>query len=401
MQHSYIIGAKGVSFYGGYESFVQKLLEYQKDNKDICYHVACKANGEGSMDVSRLEGASEIVGGRFVYCNADCFLVRVPEWMRSAQAIAYDVSALKECCRHIEENKIEHSVVYILACRIGPFLHKYVKKIHQLGGKVYLNPDGHEWKRAKWPAPARKYWKESERMMVKEADLIICDSINIENYIQSEYKRYQPNTIYIAYGAETKESSLKDDDPQYVSWLKMHNVSSDYYTMIGRCVPENNFETIIREFMMSNTTKDLVIITTNNQKFLDEMDRKLHYRKDRRIKFVGTVYDQELLTKIREKAYGYIHGHSVGGTNPSLLEALGSTKLNLLYAVGFNKEVAQNAALYWTKEDRNLADLIDEVDQMTVDRINEYGQKAKERISKAYSWENIVKRYEEVFFASL
>ena len=393
MQHVYIVGAKGVSFYGGYESFVQKLLEYHKDKKEIQYHVACKANGEGSMDVSRLEGASEIRGQRFTYCNADCFLVQVPEWLRSAQAIVYDVDALKKCCRHIEENRIEHAIVYILACRIGPFVHKYVDKIHGLGGKVYLNPDGHEWKRAKWSAPIRKYWKESERLMVKHADLVICDSTAIEKYIQREYKQYRPNTTYIAYGAETKKSTLADEDQKYVSWLHKHEIRSGFYTMIGRCVPENNFETIICEFMKSRTTKDLVIITTNNPGLLDELENKLHYRKDKRIKFVGTVYDQELLTKIRENAYGYFHGHSVGGTNPSLLEALGSTKLNLLYEVEFNKEVAEDAALYWNLDEGNLAALIDQADQMTPAELEALGNKAKERIRSAYSWESISDKY--------
>lgn len=331
MQHVYIIGAKGISFYGGYESFLQKLIEYHKDNKEIKYHIACKANGEGCMDVSKVEGASEVVNGRFEYYNADCFLVKVAEWMKSAQAIGYDVASLKECCRHIKENKIDKPIVYILACRIGPFMNKYVKKIHTLGGRVFLNPDGHEWKRAKWSGPVRKYWKESERLMVKYSDLIICDSINIEKYIQEEYKAYKPRTTYIAYGAETKESSLTDDDAKYTDWIVEHGLQNGYYTMVGRFVPENNFETVIREFMKSNSKRDLAIITTDNQKLLDELEDKLHYRTDSRIKFVGTVYDQELLMKIRENAHGYFHGHSVGGTNPSLLEALGSTKLNLLY----------------------------------------------------------------------
>ena len=78
--------------------------------------------------------------------------------------LAYDIKALEECCRHIEENGIKNAIIYILACRVGPFLPKYVKRTHGLGAKIYLNPDGHEWKRTKWPAPVRRYWKESERL---------------------------------------------------------------------------------------------------------------------------------------------------------------------------------------------------------------------------------------------
>jgi len=101
--------------------------------------------------------------------------------------------------------------------------------------------------------------------------------------------------------------------------------------------------------------------------------------------------------KIRENAYAYFHGHEVGGTNPSLLEALGSTDLNLLLDVGFNKEVAEDAALYWEKEKGNMAFLIDNADVMPVEHIKEYRDKAKERIESAYSWKHITESYYKIF----
>ena len=239
--------------------------------------------------------------------------------------------------------------MYILACRIGPFARYFRNKIHKLGGKMYVNPDGHEWMRAKWSLPVRKYWKISERMMVKQADLLICDSKNIEKYIRKTYRKYRPKTTFIAYGADIKESSLSNDDKKVVNWFNEKNVKpKEYYLVVGRFVPENNYETMIREFMKSKTKKDFVLITNiKNNKFFDELKKSTGFDKDKRIKFVGTVYDQQLLKKIREQAYGYFHGHEVGGTNPSLLEALASTDLNLLLDVGFNREVAEDAALYW------------------------------------------------------
>jgi rhamnosyltransferase len=154
---------------------------------------------------------------------------------------------------------------------------------------------------------------------------------------------------------------------------------------------------MFREFIKSKPTHDFVIITNTNKKFLDELEQKLHYKSDSRIKFVGTVYEEKLLKKIRENAYTYFHGHEVGGTNPSLLEALGSTDLNLLLGVGFNREVAEDSALYWSKEPGNLAELIEKADDMSADDIANYSKKAKQRIADAYNWHYIVDKYEKVF----
>ena len=398
----FIIGAKSIGQYGGYETFVMKLLEYNQSNKQIQFHVACKSNGDGHMDINRLQGAERISEDEFKYCNARIFMLHVPEKLGAAQAIYYDIAALKECCRYIKRNQIENAVVYVLTCRIGPFVQKYMRKLRSLGARLYLNPDGHEWKRAKWSAPVRKYWKESERLMVKAADLVICDSIHIEKYIQKEYAKYQPKTTYIAYGADITPSNLTDDDPRYIKWLEKHNLKDKhFYISVGRFVPENNFETMIREFMRSKTAKDFVIITTENKILLEKLERELHFSKDKRIKFVGTVYDQELLKKIRENAFGYFHGHTVGGTNPSLLEALGSTRLNLLYKIGFNEEVAMDAALYWTLEEGNLSRLIDANDNLQIRDIEVLGNKAKQRIAECYSWKFIADRYSTVFCIDL
>ena len=149
--------------------------------------------------------------------------------------------------------------------------------------------------------------------------------------------------------------------------------------------------------MKSDTEKDFVLITNVSKKFLNELEEKTGFREDGRIKFVGTVYNQELLMKIRENAYGYFHGHEVGGTNPSLLEALGCTDLNLLLGVGFNREVAEDAALYWNKDSGNLARLIHEADALSQEEISALGEKAKKRIADAYSWQYITSEYEKLF----
>ncbi len=403
VQHVFLVGAKSLGAYGGYETFINKLTEYHQYDKRLQYHVACKGNGEGCMDETKLYGVTRISDSEFCYHNAHCFKISIPEKLGPAQAIYYDLMALKKCCEIIRRDNIQNPIVYIMACRIGPFMKAYYREIHKLGGKVYLNPDGHEWMRAKWSAPIRKYWKVSEQMMVKHSDLVICDSINIEKYIHKCYDGKgtgggNPNTTFIAYGAETRKSQLEDNDEKFVNWLREKGLeANEYYLVVGRFVPENNYETMIREFMASHSKKNFAIITNVNDKFLAQLEEKLHFMADSRIKFVGTVYDQELLMKIRENAYGYFHGHEVGGTNPSLLEALGSTKMNLLLGVGFNREVAQDAAVYWEKESGSLAALIDGADRFASDIIEEMGRKAKARIREAYSWNFICDRYAQEF----
>lgn len=402
IQHVYLVGAKSLASYGGYETFVYKLTEHHQNNEKIKYHVACKANGPGCMDETKFKGVTRINDHEFELHNAHCFKIDIPQ-IGSAQAIYYDAAALNFCCEHIRKNHIPHPIVYIMACRIGPLMVHFYREIHKLGGKVFLNPDGHEWMRAKWPAPIRKYWKVSEQMMVKYCDLAICDSVNIEKYIHKCYDgkgigRRDPKTTFIAYGADLEPSKLSDDDEKLVNWYQEKGLKEkEYYLVVGRFVPENSFEVMIREFMKSNSKKNFAIITNVNDGFLEELERKLHFKKDKRIKFVGTVYDQELLKKIRENAYAYFHGHTVGGTNPSLIEALGSTDLNLLIDVGFNKEVAEDCALYWSREKGNLSRLIDTADRMSTDEIAEMGRRAKERVSKEYTWDKICGQYAGVF----
>lgn len=403
VQHVFLVGAKSIGVYGGYETFVNKLTEYHQKDARIKYHVACKANGDGCMPPRETKGAVILNDNEFIYHNAHCFRVKIPEKFGPAQAIYYDCVSLKKSIRMIKEQQIAHPIVYIMACRIGPFMKQFYKEIHKLGGKVYLNPDGHEWMRAKWSKPVRGYWKFSEKRMVKYCDLAICDSVNIEKYIHKLYdgkgiKGRNPKTTFIAYGAETRRSNLPDGDEKLACWYESKGLKPhEYYLVVGRFVPENNYETMIREYMRSNSEKDFAIITNINDKFLEELEKKLHFRADKRIKFVGTVYDQELLMKIRENAYGYFHGHEVGGTNPSLLEALGSTDLNLLLDVGFNREVAEDAALYWSKEEGDLAGLIDEADGMKEAERKSLGSRAKKRVAEEYTWEKISAKYARAF----
>ncbi|MFT5871501.1 MAG: rhamnosyltransferase [Clostridium sp.] len=382
MKNVFIIGSKGIpSNYGGFETFVEKLTLYKK-SKDIMYHVSC-------LNVS---------DEQFYYNKARCFNVKVND-IGSAKAVLYDLQALSKSIKYIEEHNLANSIILILACRIGPFISFYKKKLKDLGIRLYINPDGHEWKRSKWSMPIRAYWKFSEKLMVKHSDLLICDSRGIEEYIQTDYQMYNPNTTFVAYGAEIERSKLTGNDTVITNFFNKFSVrKKEYYLIVGRFVPENNYETMIREFMNSDVDKDLVIITNiEKNKFYERLLKVTNYISDKRIKFVGTVYDNELLKKIREEAFAYIHGHSVGGTNPSLLEALSSTDINLLLDVNFNREVGKDGALYFNKQDGDLASLISKAEKLKEDEIKTISKTATNIIADFYSWDKIVNDYEELF----
>lgn len=391
MKHIYIIGSKGIpARYGGYETFVDKLTAGQQ-SAEIKYHVASR------RDNSELSETNDV----FDYNNAEVFSIDVPN-IGPAQAILYDIKSLQWAIQNAKKIGAEAPIFYILAARIGPFMGHFVKQIHALGGSYFINPDGHEWKRAKWPLPVRKYWKVSERGMIKHADLVIADNRKIEEYILDEYAAFQPQTTFIAYGTDIIPTTLKKSDESVRTWYDKHGVlENEYYLIVGRFVPENNYETMIREFMISDSNKDLVIVTNvEKNKFYQSLLQKTGFDQDKRIKFVGTVYDQPLLRYIRENAYAYLHGHEVGGTNPSLLEALSSTQLNLLVDVGFNRDVGRKSAIYWSKKPGDLASVIDKSDQYSSDELINNQIIAQQIIEENYTWEKIIDDYETEFRTS-
>lgn len=378
--HVFIVASKGIpAKYGGFETFVENLTK-GKMNDSIKYHVSCMNNDEK----------------HFEYNGADCFNVRVPA-PGAAGRILHVGLVLKQVEKWIRENNAENVIVYILGCRIGPLLIPHSRKLHSLGARIFCNPDGLEWKRDKWNKAEKMFLRYCEKCLVTCSDTVICDSKNIEKYILETYPCMKGKTTYIAYGAEVYDSSCSERE--FDEWCKEHDVKSmQYYLIVGRFVPENNYETMLREYTRCKSKKDLVIVTNfTHGKFSEELIKHTNFADDSRIKFVGTVYDQTLLRNIRQFAYGYIHGHEVGGTNPSLLEALGCTKVNLLLDVGFNREVADDAALYWNKQCGDLAKLITKCDDLAIDDIERYGDKSKAIIKNSFSWKKICSYYERMF----
>ena len=382
MKDIFIIGSRGLpAQYGGFETFVEKLVSH-KVSPAIRYHVACLSD--------------ESTGKHFDYKGADCFTVNPPK-LGPARVIAYDMMAINYSLKLIKKEGIQSPIFYILGNTIGAFIVHFAKKIQSIGGILLVNPDGLEWKRAKWSKPVQSYLKYSEKEMTKYANLIISDNRGIETYIRNTYP--WSRTTFIAYGTDLSKTTLTAEDSSVRDWYqKWQTQEKEYYLILGRFVPENNYETAIREFMKSSTERDLVIICNHEgNAYFDELRQITGFDKDKRVKFVGTVYDQDLLKYIRNQAFAYIHGHEVGGTNPGLLEALAQTDLNLIYNVDFNHQVAQETALYWNKEDGNLSQLIDSVDGQV--SFEDLGNAAKANMKENYTWEKIVGEYEELFLS--
>ena len=229
MRHVFLIGSNGIpASYGGFETFVEQLTAHRKD-QEIFYHVSCLSEKKGE----------------FEYNHARCFQIKVPK-LGPAKVIYYDTASLGECCRYIKHHKLADAVVYMLGCGVGPVFGHYKRKLHRLGAKLMINPDGLEWKRDKWSPLVRRYLKWSEKRMVKHSDLVICDSRKIEEYIKTEYSAYEPNTTFIAYGADLSKSTLTAEAPEAQKWFAEKKVMpNEYYLAVGRFVPENNFQTKI------------------------------------------------------------------------------------------------------------------------------------------------------------
>ena len=299
MKNIIIIGARGYEKeYGGWETFVTNLINNYND-KNTKFYVPELNHNKKNSNIEVRNGVT-------------CPQIYVPK-QGSMTMMTFAFKATLYFMKYIKKEKLENVVMYTLGYRVGPLFTLIHKKLTKMGVKIVINPDGIEWKRAKWNILIKEYLKISEKTMIKASDYVVCDSKNIESYIKSKYNK---PTTFIAYGSYLKD--IKDIDKKTKLFMEKYDIKKrEYYLIVGRFVPENNYELIIKEFMKSSTKKDLVIISNvEKNKFYEKLKLKTNFDKDPRIKFVGPVYDQDILTRIRKNAKAYIHGHSAGGTNP-------------------------------------------------------------------------------------
>jgi glycosyltransferase involved in cell wall biosynthesis len=252
-------------------------------------------------------------------------------------------------------------------------------------GKVLItNTDGIESRRTKWSAAHKIFLKLSEWIVIRKSDYIIADSESIKKYLTDSYGKYDDKIKVIEYG-----SHINDVPDQSV--LKKFNLqNSDYYLVVCRLEPENNVSMIIEGYRSSLTVKPLVIVgNLTDNKYVNNLFSKYN---SENVRFVGAIFDRKELNSLRYYCKAYIHGHSVGGTNPSLLEAMGSRNIVLCHDNQFNREVTGNAQSYFANS-QECAAMIRRIDEMSEEELYVFRERAVERIRNYYNWEAILKKY--------
>lgn len=249
------------------------------------------------------------------------------------------------------------------------------------------NMDGLEYKRTKFNRWVQKFVFWEERMAVKHSHFLIADNMGIHDYYKEKYGK---ESKFLAYGADIHEDYDEDI-------LKEFGLEADgYFIVVARLEPENNLFMAIEGYLASGQygKRPLVIVGKTNTPYGKHLVER--YGDDRNIRFVGGIYDFRKLNSIRHYSYAYFHGHSVGGTNPSLLEAMASGCFILAHDNIFNRAVLGENALYYGSTDAAM-EMLDGIDQAVSAYKKEYTGRNLEVIRRDYSWEKLVDEHEEYF----
>jgi len=313
-----IIGIRGIpNHHGGFEQFTEYLSEYlaKKRHKVYVYnshkHPYQKPIWKGVNIIHKYD----------------------PEFkIGTAGQIIYDLHCI------IDSRKRGFDIILQVGYTSSSLWYKLLPK----KPIVVTNMDGLEWKRFKYPKIVQRFLKRAEKWAIKSSDYLVSDSIGIQKYIQEKYNK---TSTYIAYGA----SFFKEED---ASLLEQYNVKAyDYNLLIARMEPENNIETILDGAVLSSKKQKFLVIGKNS---VNNFGKRLtlKYKNNHNIVFLGGIYNKNHLDNLRFFSNLYFHGHSVGGTNPSLIEAMASNALIAAQDNVFNKAILEENGLYFSnKED--------------------------------------------------
>lgn len=291
-------------------------------------------------------------------------------WMGTAGQFIYDLN----CIRHSRNQDYDILLFpgYTSSSVWGPL---YPKKT-----VIISHMDGLEWKRSKYSRPVRQFLKYAEQLAVKYSQFYIADSESIQSYLKN---KYDISSKYIPYGAEI----YSNENTAILEEFKL--IPDNYYMLMARMEPENNIEIILDAFHQSSSAKKFLVIGNTANKFGRKMTRK--FSGDPRILFAGPVYNPVKTHSLKYYSSVYFHGHSAGGTNPSLLEAMSSRALIAAHNNPFNQEVLRQNGLYFASVN-DIKNILHEAP----------GKELKEKmisnnldtIRQRFSWEKVIDEYE-------
>ena len=276
---------------------------------------------------------------------------------------------------HLMRHKVDAAIVFNAANAV------FLPLLRARGIPVATHVDGLEWKRAKWRGAGRRYYRMAEALAVRWSDALIADAQGIADYY---YAEFHAPTELIPYGAPI----LSDRSDRLA---EVGLASRGYHLVVARFEPENHVDVIIDGYRRSEATLPLVVV--GSAPYADQHTARIHSLADERVTFLGGLWDQDLLDQLYGNCATYLHGHSVGGTNPSLLRAIGAGAATIAYNVNFNREVLADSGRFFDST-------------MDVAREIEYAEKALERtrargrraqaVALRYDWDDVAARYEQM-----
>jgi len=354
-----IIGTVGLpANYGGFETLVENIV-LQKHSDQVEYAVYCSSK-------NYKERHWVYQGARVVY---------IPLKANGIQSIFYDMWSILHALRQADVLLI----LGVSGCCILPLIRVFSKK------KIIVNIDGLEHRRNKWNKCIRKFLEVSEALAVKYADAIVADNKGIQDYVIEKYKK---ESILIEYGGDHVVCDVKDVEIETLG--KFQLTSREYSLALCRIEPENNVEMILKAFASTNEVV-VFIGNWNNSGFGRRM--KNAYSQVKTIRLIDPIYDIRILSILRSNCKFYLHGHSAGGTNPSLVEAMYFGRPILAFDVVYNRETTEGKAEYF-KDEQGLIALINGGDKEAWQR---NGEAMVEIAHRRYRWSVIAKKYEKLY----
>jgi len=253
-------------------------------------------------------------------------------------------------------------------------------RMYPKNSTIITNMDGLEWKRTKYSKPVQQFLRYAEKLAVKHSNYYISDSMVIRSYLA---EKYAINSQYIPYGADM----LTEVEREQIDVNEALN--EDYFLLMARMEPENNIEAILEGFNNSNSPRKFKVLGDTGNRFGKFITNR--FKNDDRIQFKGAIFDNTKVRALQNNSYLYFHGHSVGGTNPSLLEAMASEALIAAHDNPFNKSVLNADAFYFSNA-KGVQQLVENVQRKDTEQL--MVRNNLQKIQYQFSWEKVIEEYE-------